>query len=623
MGAIRRAVALPTSVLALSLVASLPTAQGTQLAEPRGIPGAQASDALVSDAVEPPAEVRRLQRPTVRSFGSNQIIDVHFFRSGSPYGASHLTESYARKLVARSDAWYSQVSRGAIRLRFAGLRDAPALASDPCVSIEPVWEAVEGLLPIAPGPGATSATWINVTRASPDCVPLGRGYVGTPGMWMRQDGIASPTTVDVSTFNHELGHNLGLNHSSSYGVNPEWSRTPKIKEYGDQVDFMGFGGAWDCTRVCRWVLAGMHAHNRNLLGLLDDSSIAYAAREVQDFNLSPVTATSGITAIYLPWLDRSKFVIDYMPSARGSAQDAQQGTGPGVYVRVVDSGANGGPAPYTALKGTGAMAVRLSSYRGIPILGFRGRQQVSLPDGSTVRVLATSPSLARIRITRPADVTPPAVGPRAISVIGCITDPCTLAPDSAKWGESGAQYELNVGNSATVSDDMWLAEASLRVNDEVVAAVSRVPDGRNSGVRFDTALDRTVSPGTYVLDLEATDLAGNTAREQVTVVAPVGSPPTGQWRSYNDSVRFSFPGWDRLVTCDPGTTCIGITVEAQRTCERGVEVIIDVADINDREVATMRATSPPLNRGERAFVFLSATVTEEVKWFSYRSVSCP
>ena len=627
---VRRLMALVAGVLAISLVATLPTAQGEQQHESRDMPFA-----FGSDAVEPPAEVRRSQRPTIRSVGSDQVIDVHFFRSASPYGQSDLTESFARELIAQADAWYSDVTQGTIRLRFAGMRDAPALASDPCsaLKLEPVWESVQGFMPLTPGVGATGVTWITISRAAPDCGALGLGYLGAWGMWMRQVGISTPSAQDVSTFTHELGHNLGLNHSNSLGLNPTWpddptwSTPPGRVEYGDQVDFMGWGGAWDCAGgPCRWILGGMHAHNRNLLGGLDDSSLAYAALPVEEFAIAPAASGpvpgSGVEAVYLPWRDRSKFVIDYVPSSPGSAQDAEQGTGPGVYVRLVDSGANQGPVPYTALQGTGAFAVRGSRASSGVMLGFAAGQSVALPDGSTVEVLSTTPSMARVRVTRPADVTPPDVG--ALAIVGCATDPCTLPAGSALWGPRGAEYVMETADPAPLTDDVWVASASLTVNDEIITSSDRVPNGRNAGSAQDlvAGLARPVGPGTYSLRIAATDLAGNASEASATVIAPKAKPPVDKWASFNSAVRYTFPGWERIAASGPGTTYIGLTVEAQRTCKRGIDVVIDVLGKGDRVITTMRATSPPLKRKKRAFVYLTAPVSETVAFFRYRSMTC-
>lgn len=610
--------ALVAGVLAISLVATLPMAQGEQQQESRDM-----TFAFGSDAVEPPAEVRRSQRPTIRTVGSDQVIDVHFFRSASPYGPSDLTESFARELITQADAWYSSVTQGTIRLRFAGMRDAPALASDPCGTFEPVEVAMEGLASVTPGPGATSATWVNVSRTTSDCRTPGRGYVGWPGIWMQQTGIAAPVPRDMAVFAHELGHNLGLMHSNNYGLNPEWTSTPRITEYGDQVDIMSGGGAWDCRYgPCTFILAGMHVHNRNLLGGLDDSSLAYAALPVEEFDIAPAGSESGTTAVYLPWHNRSKFVIDYFPSVPGSAQDAEQGTGSGVYVRLVDSGANEGPDPYTALQGTGAFAARPSWIAGRFVLGFAAGQRVDLPDGSTVEVLSTSPSLARVRVTRPADVTPPEVGD--LSIAGCATDPCTLPADSALWGPRGAEYVMEAAEPAWVTDDVWVASASLTVNAEVVTSSESVPNGRNTGSAQDlaSALARPVGPGTYSLRIAAADLAGNASEASATVIAPKAKLPVGKWASFNTAVRYTFPGWDRIAASGPGTTYIGLTVEAQRTCKRGIEVAVSVVGQADRVITTMRATTPPLKRKKRAFVYLTAPVSDQVAFFRYRSMTC-
>ena len=151
-----------------------------------------------------------------------------------------------------------------------------------------------------------------------------------------------------------------------------------------------------------------------------------------------------------------------------------------------------------------------------------------------------------------------------------------------------------------------------------------MPNGRNDGAAQDlvSGLAETVGPGTYSLLLQATDLAGNSSQASTTVIAPKAKPPVGEWSSFNSAVRFTFPGWDRILASGPGTTYIGITVEAQRTCKRGIDVVIDVLGKGDRVITTMRATSPPLKRKKRAFVYLTAPVSDQVAFFRYRAMTC-
>ena len=619
-----RLVAVAVGIVAALLMVGLPAAQG-QVGPAPGV--SRQITAAVDDGDIAPPDVRRTQRSLLspRSAGP-RVIDVHFFRNSSPWGESPLTEGYARELIRQADEWAVGTSDGQIRVRFASMSEAPAITQDPCPTMEPVWNAVQPLLPVAPLEGGTEATWISVSAAPGDCRVGGRGYIGFPGMWMWPLAPGSVDPVDVAIFAHELGHNLGLEHSSGYEVNPTWSSTPSILEYGDHSDVMGWGGAYrgyGAAAVFR--VADLHSHNRNLLGVLADASIAHVAGTSEEFDIAPVGSTTGVTAVYLPWQDRSKFVIDYRPASYGQGiLDAGQGSGSGVYVRLIDTGSNGGPSPYTALKGTGAFTSRVGSYAEQLIHGYRVGERVSLPDGSVVEVLSTGESSGRVRITRPADVTPPAIGASVIGIQGCSADPCTLPATRSIWGPKGAEYELVTSSMPKPSDDVWLASARFSVGDEVVASVERTPNGRNEETSrgIEAPFRTRVLPGTHALSLEATDLAGNSSSASATVTAPPATPPVGRWQTFGRNVRFTFPGWNRIVPCTPGTTCLGLTVEAVKPCKRGIEVVVDVKDAAKKTYATMRKSSPPLAKGGRAFIYLEVVVSQDPKEFTYRSMTC-
>lgn len=123
----------------------------------------------------------------------------------------------------------------------------------------------------------------------PGCGAAGVGEVGppaTPGRQTWYQGRWSPFV-----FAHEIGHNLGFLHASSYTCGSSVlaaSNQCASSEYGDPYDVMGSG------------LAHVNAYNKATQGWLDVCQIATASGRAV-FDVLPVeTSTSGVHGVRVP-----------------------------------------------------------------------------------------------------------------------------------------------------------------------------------------------------------------------------------------------------------------------------------------------------------------------------------
>ena len=249
-------------------------------------------------------------------------------------------------------------------------------------------------------------------------------------------------------------------------------------------------------------------------------------------SLKPLSdPASGVRLAYLPWLNRSKLLIEYRPPAgRDTRLDADYGARTGVYIRLIDTDLTSGPSPYpveddsTYYYGTVALPSGAipAQYWSIP-LGFRTGGVVTLPDGSRVDVLAADSSAASVRVTRPADTQPPSMSPPRIEFAGgqCTRYPCTLPASAIRKGK----YRLWVSFGA-FDDDQWVASVRATVNGtEALFDERPAPDGTDEETSMSPGSGywgawRTYIPGRYTIVYTYTDLAGNAGTSTYQVILP-------------------------------------------------------------------------------------------------------
>lgn len=253
----------------------------------------------------------------------------------------------------------------------------------------------------------TIVVYLTPPRAA--CQYAGVAMLGGRATYLNGLFLADRQRLQDWILAHELGHNLGLDHSASFWPGTgTWSpeqrvpvneRSQNVNVYGDYLDVMG-QPPFSRTRLrganySRWVLGTLSLHS---LGVLGRRNVSFVTRS-GNHTLKPgrPDPSGGVMSLAIPvtadGVD-SYWVLEYRPSTqnvagpRFPAPYATRGYG----VRLLLTAHGGGSYPNKVFHFSGSPAAQAALPRSTA---------VRLGGGATVTVLSADADAAQIRVNVP------------------------------------------------------------------------------------------------------------------------------------------------------------------------------------------------------------------------------
>jgi chitodextrinase len=342
--------------------------------------------------------------------------------------------------------------------------------------------------------GVNLGAYTNVVYAFPLASSCSwNGWADLPGT---RSWLNGPSAMTLQEMSHELGHNFGLDHASSYvctenGVRVALSANPAnctIGDYGDPFSVMGAGKHYGQTNFARGVLGWLSAANTRTVTASGD----YALAPIETYD------PTAVDTLRVERTSGTYFTLEFrQPAPIFDTFSSTDSAVTGVSVRLTP--ASGDPRSLLVDTTPGSMM----SYFDAPLA--LGKTLVDPLSGISVSVVDISPLGALVRLALPgspvtADTTPP-------------TQPAGLVPTNVDSSDVGLVWTAS-------TDDVGVTGYRVYRNSALVATVAS-PGFVDSGLTAGT---------TYAYDVVAFDAAGNSsvaASLSVTTSAAAAPATTG------------------------------------------------------------------------------------------------
>lgn len=282
-----RATLAPAADGARRVLSSTTVAEAPSAGDPAGTPSGDTSAEAEGEGAVAAAE--DAEQTTVT--GTHNIYAA-IVRPQGVAADSGLTASAVTTAVKNAASYWTSQTAAKVNFRLVSVA-APYTSAYSCSSYDAegnMWE--EAINKIKPPTGANQHLVIFAARGADNAgCAYGLGSVGT---WNGYPGLVFVSDFNQSVVAHELGHNLGLQHSNALrcpavqdGVysGGTWSSSCDAEEYGDLFDVMGYSGT-------AFGEGNLNAVQLRWMGLLPTATRTITTAGTQTVKIAPLSAAA-------------------------------------------------------------------------------------------------------------------------------------------------------------------------------------------------------------------------------------------------------------------------------------------------------------------------------------------